>query len=151
MGGANGCRGEHTPLRMEPARGKVSQDGSEPQGKVPWDILKDHESGSALVNDPVDVRPEVPGVVDARALPCNGEWLAGVSPSDDIHSATPCSSVEGAEVRPDRAAIQGRFFHPAHEDGCSVGVPLDVAHADHAETLQGEIESADAGAEREGT
>jgi hypothetical protein len=37
-------------------------------------------------------------------------------------------AIEGSNIVPDRSRIQDLFFHPRHEDGCSVGVPFDVHH-----------------------
>jgi hypothetical protein len=76
--------------------------------------------------------------------------LAWNPASDEIHCPTPRSAVEGCEIVPDRSAIQGRFFHPRHEDGRGKGVPLDVT--DSVTPLgQSEVEGADACAERKGT
>ncbi len=45
---------------------------------------------------------------------------------DDIHASTPRFAVEGGNIVPDRRAIQGLVFHPCHESGRRIGVPLDV-------------------------
>jgi len=52
------------------------------------------------------------------------------------------------KVRPDRSAIQGRFFHPRHEDGRCVGVPLDVTHGAKSAGTESEVDASDSGAER---
>ena len=44
--GTNGCRGNALPLRVIPELGQVSEYSSEPQGKVPCDVLQQDETGS---------------------------------------------------------------------------------------------------------
>ena len=81
----------------------------------------------------------------------DGERLARIASSDDVHRAAPRAAVEGGNVVPDRRRIQGRVFHPRHEDGRGVGVPLDMTHSaiSGACEVQSEVEPAGAGAERE--
>lgn len=122
-------RAEQTPLRMEPEGGKVSEHGSESQPKVACDILKAYDGRLALLDDSPDVRPEVARVLLPLPLAGDGERLARVARRDEIHDSTPRSAVERGQVVPDRSWIQGRFANPGHEDGRSVGVPLDVTHS----------------------
>ena len=44
--GADGCRWDAIPFRIKPALGQVPENSSEPQGKVPWDVLQKRETGS---------------------------------------------------------------------------------------------------------
>jgi hypothetical protein len=53
--------------------------------------------------------------------------LAGETGSDAIHAATPCASVEGAKVRPDRRCIQEARFHKRDKLGGSSSFPFDVS------------------------
>jgi len=59
----------------------------------------------------------------------NGKRLTRIARSKDVHRATPWAAVEGDNVVPDRRRIQGRVFHPRHEDGRGEGVPLDITHS----------------------
>jgi len=115
------------------------------------DILEEHEGRLDLADDPGDMRPEVARVVRASALARDGERLARIARSDDVHRAAPLAAVEGGNVVPDNSLIQGRVFHPRHEDGRGVGVPLDMTHSaiSGAREVQPEVEPAGAGAERE--
>lgn len=122
-----GC-GEHTPFRIEPELGKVAKDLGEPKRKMPADVFEEDEHGSALVNDSSDLGPEVSLVGFGALLAGDGEWLTRVARSDKIHSATPWSAAEGSEIVGDRSTIQGRVFHPCHEDGRREGVALDVTN-----------------------
>jgi hypothetical protein len=97
--------------------------------KVADDVLAKDPLGAELADDPGDVWPQVPGVSFPEALSCETERLARVACSEDIHAATPRASVEGAHVRPDRRIIQGLVFHPGHESGRSMCVPLDEANS----------------------
>lgn len=60
--------------------------------------------------------------------------------SDDIHPAMPRATVEGGDVIPDRRLIQVRFFHPRHEDGRCVGVPLNTSHGSYVDAGESESE-----------
>ncbi|MEX5728576.1 hypothetical protein Ga0609869_001929 [Rhodovulum iodosum] len=115
------------------------------------DILEEDERWLHFADDAGDMRPEVARVVRAPTLARDGEWLARIARSNDVHRAVPRAAVEGGNVVPDRCRIQGRVFHPRHEDRRGVGVPLDVTHSaiSGACEVQPEIEPAGAGAERE--
>lgn len=128
-----------------------SGDFGEAEAEMMGDILEEHEGRLGLSDDPGDMRPEVPRVVRAPALARDGERLARIARSDDVHRAAPRAAVEAGNVVPDRRRIQGRVFHPRHEDGRGIGVPLDMTHSaiSGACEAQSEIEPAGAGAERE--
>ena len=121
------------------------------EAEMMGDILEKDEGRLGLADDPGDMRPEVPRVVRTPALARDGERLARIARSDDVHRAAPRAAVEGGNVVPDRRPIQGRVFHPRHEDGRGVGVPLDMTHSaiSGACEVQPEVEPAGAGAERE--
>lgn len=144
--------------RREEARRKAvahadqsSGDVGEAEAEMMGDILEEHEGRLGLSDDPGDMRPEVARVVRAPALAGDGERLARIARSDDVHRAAPWAAVEGGNVVPDRRRIQGRVFHPRHEDGRGVGVPFDVTHStvSGAGDMQPEVEPACAGAEGE--
>mgnify|MGYP003632416095 CR=1 FL=1 len=126
-------------------------DFGEAEAEMMGDILKEDERRLDLVDDPRDMRPEVARVVRAPALARDGERLARIARSDDVHRAAPRAAIEGSNVVPDRRAIQGRVFHPRHESGRGVGFPFDMAHSSisgHG-NCEPEVEPACAGAERE--
>ncbi|GGO38235.1 hypothetical protein GCM10010991_35220 [Gemmobacter aquaticus] len=88
-------------------------------------------------------------VVCTPALARDGERLARIARSDDVHRAAPRAAVEGSNVVPDNRLTQGRVFHPRHESGCGEGLPFDMAHSTIAGDGDGkpEVEAACAGAE----
>ena len=65
-----------------------------------------------LFGEPRDMRPEVARVVCAFAFPYDGERLARIARSDDVHCAAPRSAVEAGNVVPDkRLRCQLVFAH----------------------------------------
>lgn len=104
---------------------KAAGDLGKSQIDVPLDVLGEDDARPHLADDPLDFRPEVPGVGLAPALPGEAEGLAGITGREDMNAATPWAAVEGSQIVPDRRAIQARVFHPGHESGRSMGFPLD--------------------------
>src|SRR5690606_5279359 len=76
--GANGASRYAVPLRVIPALGQVSEYSSDPQGKVPWDVLQEDVAGSCVANDSEDFGPKMTLVVLSEAVACDAERLAGV-------------------------------------------------------------------------
>ena len=128
-----------------------SGDFGEAEAEMMGDIFEEDERRFDLTDDAGDMGPEVPRVVRAPALTRDGERLARIARSDDVHRAAPWAAFEGSNVVPDRRWIQGRLFHPCHENGRGVGFPFDMAHSSIAGHGNGEteVEPACAGTERE--
>ena len=126
-------------------------DFGEAEAEMMGDILEEDEGRLALADDTSDMRPEVARILGAEAFARDGERLARISRSDDVHRAAPRAAVEAGNVVPDRRWIQGRLFHPRHENGRGVGFPFDMAHSSISGQGDGEpeVEPACAGAERE--
>ena len=126
-------------------------DFGEAEAEMMGDILEEDEGRLDLADDAGDMRPEVARVLRAPALARDGERLARITRSDDVHRAAPRPAVEGSNVVPDNSLIQGRVFHPRHESGCGVGFPFDMAHSTISGDGDGEpeVETARAGTEGE--
>ncbi len=126
-------------------------DFGEAEAEMMGDILEEDEGRPDLADDAGDMRPEVARVVRAPAFARDGERLARIARSDDIHRAAPRTPVEGGSIVPDKSLIQGRVFHPRHESGCGEGFPFDMAHSTISGDGDGkpEVETARAGAEGE--
>lgn len=126
-------------------------DFGEAEAEMMGDIFEEGKGRLDLANDARDMRPEVPWIVRSPAFARDGERLARIARSDDVHRAAPWAAVEAGNVVPDRCWIQGRLFHPCHENGRGVGFPFDMAHSSISGQGDGEpeVEPACAGAERE--
>ena len=126
-------------------------DFGEAEAEMMGDVFEEHEGRLDLSDDPLDMRPEVARVVRAPAFTRDGERLARIARSDDVHRAAPRAAVEGSNVVPDRCRIQGRIFHPRHENGRGVGFPFDMAHSSISGQGDGEpeVQPACTGTERE--
>ncbi len=143
--------------REEACRKAVAQvdqssgDFGEAEAEMMGDVFEEDEGRLDLSDDPRDMRPEVARVFCAATLARDGERLARVARSDDVHRAVPWAAVETGNVVPDRRWIHGRLFHPCHENGRGVGFPLDMAHSSISGHSDGEpeVEPACAGTERE--
>ena len=126
-------------------------DFGEAEAEMMGDILEEDEGRLDLADDAGDMRPEVARVVRAPAFARDGERLARIARSDDVHRAAPRAAVEGGNIVPDNSLIQGRVFHPRHESGCGEGFPFDMAHSTISGDGDGEpeVDTARAGAEGE--
>ena len=146
-------RGEQSPFRIEPERGKVAKDFGEPKRHDPWDVLKEDEGGFALADDSGDVRPQPPFVVGAALLAGAGEGLtkSREAGADEVNLVPPPASVELLDVAaPNRSRIQALVFHPRQENSRREAVPLEKHHSPaswHREA-KSEIETSDSRAER---
>lgn len=150
VAGTHVGRGQSDPLRIPPEVGQFSHDaGSRAFVKLAFglvhnggggssdacDVLQKHEPRTAIGGDANDLE-EQPGAlaVKAGAAACDTEVLAREAGNDAIHSATPCGSVEGGNVGPDRSRIHGAFFHARRQDCGSICFPLNVAYGAMRET-----------------
>ena len=126
-------------------------DFGETEAEMMGDILEEDEGRLDLADDAGDMRPEVAWVVRTPALARDGERLARIARSDDVHRAAPRAAIEGGNIVPDNSLIQGRVFHPRHESGCGEGFPFDMAHSTISGDGDGEpeVDATGAGAERE--
>ncbi len=113
-------------------------DFGEAEAEMMGDILKKDEGRLDFADDAGDMRPEVARIVRAPALARDRERLARIARSDDVHRAAPRFAVEAGNIVPDRRAIQGRIFHPRHDNGCGEGFPFDIAHSTISGQCDGE-------------
>lgn len=125
-------------------------DFGETKAEMMGDILEEDEGRLDLGDDAGDMWPEVTRVLGAEPSACNGERLARITRSDDVHRAAPRPAVEGGNVVPYNSLIQGRVFHPRHESGCGEGFPFDMAHSTISGKGDGQPEVEPASARAEG-
>lgn len=128
VGSSNALRTETAPLSIEPQRGQGSENVSEPGSKEPWHVFQKDDSGLHLANHALDVWPQPPFVISATPGSGDADRLAREARRDDIHDATPRSSIEVGEVVPHRRSIHGLVLHPRQESGRGESVPLNETH-----------------------
>ncbi len=96
------CRAEQTRRRRVAQAPKLSQDGLEAERDMAGDVLEEDPCGAAFTDNAGNIGPEVAGVVGTAALSSRAEGLARVSGEDDVEGAAEGTSVEAAQVGPDR-------------------------------------------------
>jgi hypothetical protein len=126
-------------------------EGGELSVRIPRHVLAEDTIRPALGDDAQDLIDEEAVVVGPAPLAGDGVGLAGISRSDAMNDAAPCSSVESGEVRPDRRLIQGAVRHARDKVRGGIGFPLHVSDAARAGLgdADAELEPADSGAEGE--
>ncbi len=133
VGSAGIIRAQHTPLRIEPHFGQVSENSSKPSTNEHWGVLHEDESRSHLANDPSKFRPEArAGTVDPCSFPRGADVLAGEASAHDIGPAPPGVAVEGANVIPHGEPGEDSVSLALEEDRPRVFLQLDGAHRDMA-------------------
>lgn len=106
---------------------QISDDCVEAGSQMTAHVLADDEPRAALARDAQHVGPEVPRVVDALAMARDGEGLAGVARSDEIHRATPRATVERPYVVPERSRIHPPRLHSRDQRCGGIGFPLHMS------------------------
>jgi hypothetical protein len=107
---------------------QFSNDFSESEGDMSFDILEEAELGSENPNSVCDEGPEVSWVVSSEPLSCRAEWLAGVATSEDVHAVAKRSPREGFKIRPNRCRVHESRFHFC--DQVRDGKTFDLAKSD---------------------
>jgi len=128
------CRSQHSPPRIEPHRGQVSENPAKPPRSEHWRVLHEDESRSYFTNDSGHLAPEAGAfAVDACALAGAADVLTGEPACDDVDSTPPRSPVEGAHVVPDGEAGEVSVSLAGEEDASAVGIKFDSADGTMAE------------------
>ncbi len=129
MRGTQVARSQTDPFRIEPEIGHASEYGVESSNSEPAHVLQEESAGSNVANDPLDMLPDPTLVGLGELLPGLAERLTREAGRDEINPAAIREAVEGLEIVPNKRPIQGLVFHPRHESGRCVGVPLNVTHS----------------------
>lgn len=133
-------RSQHTPFRIVPAFGKVTQDGIEiSRGKKPWDVLKECVAGSYLANDAECIGPHVAVVICTSTFTGNGEGLAQSREprSDAIHNATKRGSVESPDISEYRGIVVDAVDNPLSDNFSTVFVIFHVSNYPMSQKYRG--------------
>jgi hypothetical protein len=148
--GATVVCSQHTPLRIVPELGQVSEYASKPSRSEHWAVFHEDESWSYLTNDPRHVPPEPASLpLDAGPLASCADVLAGKAARNDVNTASPWASVKGSDVIPDRERRQDSIVLARNEYVPGVGFALDGADCSPAEEMSTEDAATSAREERE--
>jgi hypothetical protein len=93
---------------------QVRKHDIEAHADVPSNVLSNDPSGPEFVHEPTKFWPEVAVIVLACALPGCGEWLAGVSPANNVNWSD-IFAPQLAHVHMDRNARPMLCQHPTRE------------------------------------
>ena len=130
MRGTDVGRSKHTPFRIEPARGKRTQDDVEAVlcRDERSDVFNNDKSRLNLGDDSSEFVPESAACSAAHAFAFSGERDVGARKTalDAIHASTKASTVEGRNVRPNKTGSQAAFFHARDQNLSGVSFPLHV-------------------------
>jgi len=124
-------RSQHTPFRIVPARGQVTEDGSKISGgNKARDVLEKTPPGSNLPNDPECLGPHVTLVIGGKSLAGNAEGLARSREprSDAIHNATKRGSVEAPYISEYRGIVVDAVGNPLSDNLLAVFVIFNVSN-----------------------
>ena len=136
---------QHSPSRIVPQRGQVSEYTSKPPRSERWGVLHEDEARSYFANDPRHLSPETgAGAVDAGALSRRADVLARESARHHVNTASPRASVKGSHVIPDRERREAPVVLASHENACGVAVKLDGADGSPSEQVTAEDASTSA-------
>jgi hypothetical protein len=119
---------EHTPARIIPQRGQVTEHDIETPGNEDWAVFHEDVGGSNLANDAREVSPE-PGAPPADAGAASGgtDVLAREPATDDVNRAAPGRPLERLDVIPDGERFEGAVPLPSEEDAPRIGIKLNSA------------------------
>ncbi len=136
MGCAEVCRSEHVPFCIEPERGQVAENASEPPSSEHWGVFHEDEGGSNIANDASEFNPETgAGAAEPGSSSSGADVLAGEAPRHHVNTASPRSSVKGAHIIPDGKRREASVVLTCDENACGVGVEFDGADGPPAEQM----------------
>ena len=96
---------QHTPLRIVPQRGQVSEYDSKPPRSEDWAVLHKDVARSYLANDAGHVSPHSRlGAVDSSAFASRGYVLTREPAAHDIDAPPPRLAVKRLNIIPNREA-----------------------------------------------
>jgi hypothetical protein len=130
---------EHSPSRIEPQRGQVSENSSKPESNEVCRVFHEDVARSYLANDSGHLHPQSASLaVDACPESCGANVLTGKSACDDVGMSLPRSPVERADVIPDRETLEHAVSLSGEERGSAVGSNFNSADGNVPEELVGE-------------
>jgi hypothetical protein len=127
---------QHCPPTVIPERGQIGEDSVESPNKDRWAVFHEDVAGSNVAHDAREMAPEAgPRALDARPAPCDADVLAGKAARNHVNTAAPRSSVEGANVIPNREGREKAVILSGDKNACGVGLAFDGADGAPPEEL----------------
>jgi hypothetical protein len=136
---ADFTRAEYSPRRRVTNLFQFSNDFTESEADMSFDILEEAELGSENPNSVCDKWPEVSWVVSSESFTGCAEGLAGVASSEDVHAVSKRCPREGLKIRPNRCWVHESRFHFADQVRNSEG--LDLTKSDAAQSWDDSLKS----------
>jgi hypothetical protein len=130
---------EHSPLRIVPQRGQVTEHGVESAKSEGWGVFHEDVTGHHLANDSGELSPESGAFAgDPGSASSNGYVLTGKAARYDVNTASPRASVKGANVVPDWERVKRPVVLPRSQDRSGIGVTLNGADGSPSEQSSAE-------------
>jgi hypothetical protein len=119
---------QHSPFRIIPHLGQVSNHSSKPARSEHWRVLHEHESRFHLANDSGHFRPE-PASLSGDTGPISGDAdvLAWKSTSDNVDQPSPRLPVKGPHIVPDWERLKDSVALSCEQDAPGIGSKLNSA------------------------
>lgn len=119
---------QHSPSRIIPQLGQVSENTSKPSRSEHWRVLHEDEARSNFTDDSGHLHPHPASLaLDSGSLAGGADVLTGKPARNHVNNPPPRSSVKGANVIPNRERRENAFILPAAQNSSGVGFPLDSA------------------------
>ena len=129
-------RSEHSPFRIVPHLGQVSEYNSKSPRSEYWAVLHEDVSRSYLANDPRHVLPHpAPFPCDPCASSGTADVLAREASRYHVNKSAPRGSVKGLNVIPNRERREKAFILSGGKYSSWVGFKFDGADAFPSEQL----------------
>jgi hypothetical protein len=127
---------EHSPARIIPHCGQVSENSSKPARSEHWGVFHEDVARSHLANDSHHVVPHSASLsVNSGAFSGCADVLAGKPSRYHVNTSAPRSAVKGANVIPNRERRENAFILSGDKNACGVGFPLDGANCAPSEEV----------------
>jgi len=143
---SNGACRKHTPSRIKPQRGQVSENSTKVSASNErWHVLQQCVAWSYFAKYSCGCRPHVSFVGCSPSLTGATERLARKPGGNDIDSTAPLMPAEGSHVVPDRKLFEAAVSLSLEQDPLTVVVDLDRADGAPAEQSTAEQSPASSG------
>jgi len=134
MGRADIGSSQHSPSRIKPQRGQVSEDGAKSANNEHWRVFHEDESGSYFADDSRHFHPESAAFSsDAGPFAGCGYVLARKPARYHVNNASPRSSVKGANFIPNRERREQSVILSGEQYAGGIGVVFNGADGSPAE------------------